>query len=303
MKKFAVHTVLFTAFVFASTLLRAEAISPELNQVSRLTRIARLLKVSKQSRNFEEGPAAPAQPTPGPGAPVQPAPEYPACTETFVNSYVQTANELKVVAAYVKAGETVPNLTEAVMACSMMQRDFPDMTCTATAVRVTASTDDFTDVCRAVVSLYKQATGLDEVPGPVAPSDVTDATPILRLEANRLKMTVQSASELQRAFEHPRVLSIIRGRVLDVAGALNVDDDVRCLIAREGNATAPKLQQGESLRIARVSESYSGQYRTASFSLEGSKFSVVCLSDTGSGLKLGELKTALGAIIKVDYQK
>jgi hypothetical protein len=246
------------------------------------------------------GPAPAASPAPAPGPVTPPAP---ACTVAFIRTYLAAANEISTVANFVKADEDVPNLNEAAFACARIESSFPAMTCSVAQLKATVSTIDFKDVCGVIGDLYKEANGGKSVdPSPLNANLVDDATSIVRLEPARLSLTVRATSDLQKAMDSRADVSIIGGHSLDLRTAINSDSTIRCMF------NAPKdskviFKLGDVLKIESIVQSFHSGYREAELSIAGSTASILCMTESEEGVKLGELKGVFNGLLSIGYAK
>lgn len=249
----------------------------------------------------------PAAPATGPisiQAPSTPAATQPAplCSDDFLLDYFMISTEIKTAQPFVTAGDPVPNLTELATDCAQIERDFPTTTCSSPDTAGDISTADSKDVCVAVSSMYQQTHAGQSIDISILPpTAVTASTPILKLDAARLSLTVKAPADLQKVLNQSAELVLINGAVLGLSAAINSGASARCTLI-QAQGTPSVFAAGEVIKFERFAQIYHSGYRQAIFPLVGLGISLMCLSDNDGGLTLGDLTTAFGQLGLISYQ-
>lgn len=236
------------------------------------------------------------------------------CTAEALNNFKDAISEISTVATYTTAGESIPNVTEAAYACDRIQNDSFVASCIIPSTTRVISTQDFAKACQAVGHLFETKNGGEKFKStPLETGLVNDNTSIVRLEASRISVLVSDSLTLQKAFDLPLRLSLIEGKLNEMEDMLATDSLVTCMLDQPKNSQ-DKFNNGDVLKIDRIKQTYVSGFRKATLmfstvkkspngtdkSLTGS---IVCMTETEQGLSFGDLKTAFGSILAVDYRR
>jgi hypothetical protein len=88
----------------------------------------------------------------------------------------------------------------------------------------------------------------------------------------------------------------------NVLSGISEANAIRCFIDHTRSLDA-SVNDKTTWRIANILESYQFGFRDAQFKIVDSSITLICISQTGSGLKLDELRTAFGDIIGIEYRR
>jgi hypothetical protein len=256
-------------------------------------------------------PALQASPTPSP----TPEPLLPPtigkagvdnkgnCTSDYLQAYAEAASEINTLKAYVKSNEAPPNMIESILSCSKIQSAYKAVVCNIPSLQKQAKSVDFEETCTAVREVFKEITGKDAPVEFPALQNVTDASPLALIKATAISIRVSDSVKLQKAVSKPGVMFVISGSVYDLHSSLSIESDVRCSFVADAGAGAVALQNGQTLQVSQIQETFSNGYRETLLAMDQPKLGIDCVSKTGSGLKLGELKAAFGSLLQVNLTK